>query len=247
MRRPELFRIRRPSPALIVAIVALVVAMAGSASAIPRLISGKQIKKNAVTSTKIKNGEVRNKDLRSNAVTSNRILDAQVTAQDLADRAVTTGKLTDLAVVTGKIADNAATTAKIADAAVTTGKLADNAVTSGKLADNSVTTGKIADNGVATTKLANGSVTAPKLASINTRQSADVVVPNNESRAVTVTCPAGEVVLSGGQHFNGASDADNGFGVLHSYRLSSASWLVRAFNKSGANQTFQAYAFCVSG
>jgi hypothetical protein len=241
-----MFRIPRPSPALIVAILALVVAMAGTASAVPGLVSGKQIKKNAVTSKKIKNGEVKNKDLGVNAVNSSRILDGQVTTGDLADQAVTTGKLADLAVTTGKIADQAVTTGKLADNAVTTGKIADAAVTTGKLADNAVTTTKIADNAVTASKIQNSAVTGPKLTTINARNSGDIVVPNNESRSATVTCPAGEVALSGGLHFNGANNADNAFGVMHSYQLSRTQWLVRAYNKSGADQTFQAYAFCLS-
>jgi hypothetical protein len=241
-----MFRIPRPSPALIVAILALVVAMAGTASAVPGLVSGKKIAKNAVTSKKIKNGEVKNKDLGLNAVNSSRILDGQVTTGDLADQAVTTGKIADLAVTTGKLADNAVTTGKIADNAVTTGKIADAAVTTGKLADNAVTTGKIADNAVTANKLGPNSVTGPKLANINTVPSADIVVPNNESRAVTVNCPGPSVAISGGLHFNGANNADNAFGVLHSYRLGNG-WLVRAYNKSGADQTFQAYVFCIAG
>ena len=52
-----------PSPSLIVAIVALVVACAGSATA-ASLITGKQIKKNTVTSKQIKDRTLRLKDLR---------------------------------------------------------------------------------------------------------------------------------------------------------------------------------------
>ncbi len=56
----------RPSPALIVALVALVVACAGSATA-ASLITGKQIKKNTVTSKQIKNRTLRAKDLHTSA------------------------------------------------------------------------------------------------------------------------------------------------------------------------------------
>jgi hypothetical protein len=56
----------RPSPALIVALVALVMACAGSATA-ASLITGKQIKKNTVTSKQIKNRTLRTKDLHTSA------------------------------------------------------------------------------------------------------------------------------------------------------------------------------------
>lgn len=56
------FRLRRPSPALVVATVALVVAMGGTAYAgfsVPKnSVGSKQLKKNAVTTKKIKNGAV---------------------------------------------------------------------------------------------------------------------------------------------------------------------------------------------
>src|SRR6476661_6114923 len=65
-------------------------------------------KKNSVTSSSIRNGQVKKKDLGKGAVTN------------------------------PKIADGAVGTSKLADGAVTTGKLGDNAVTSNKLAANSV-------------------------------------------------------------------------------------------------------------
>jgi hypothetical protein len=58
---------RLPSPSLIVALMALVMACAGTATA-ASLISGKQIKKNTVTSKQIKNRSLRTKDLHASAV-----------------------------------------------------------------------------------------------------------------------------------------------------------------------------------
>ena len=57
---------RLPSPSLIVALMALVMACAGTATA-ASLISGKQIKKNTVTSKQIKNRTLRTKDLHASA------------------------------------------------------------------------------------------------------------------------------------------------------------------------------------
>ena len=79
-------RIRgKPSPALIVAILALIVAMAGGAyaAAVPKNSVGpKQLKKNAVKSGKIVNG----------AVTSDKIANSAVTSGKIADKGVTSGK-----------------------------------------------------------------------------------------------------------------------------------------------------------
>ena len=76
---------RKPSPALIVAILALIVAMAGGAyaAAVPKNSVGpKQLKKNAVKTGKIVNG----------AVTSDKIANSAVTSGKIADKAVTSGK-----------------------------------------------------------------------------------------------------------------------------------------------------------
>ena len=57
---------RLPSPSLIVALLALIMACAGTATA-ASLISGRQIKKNTVTSKQIKNRILRTKDLHASA------------------------------------------------------------------------------------------------------------------------------------------------------------------------------------
>ena len=122
----------RPSPALIVALIALFVSIGGVGYAASK-IDTNDIKNKAVTKPKID----------KQAVSTNRI----------ADQAVKTKKLKDLAVTTDKIADQAVTTDKIADLAVTTGKIADQAVTTDKLADDSVTSAKIAANSVRASEL----------------------------------------------------------------------------------------------
>jgi len=61
----------RPSPAMVVACIALIVALGGSAYALKKNSVGtKQLKKGAVTTKKIKNGAVTNAKLGSGAVTS---------------------------------------------------------------------------------------------------------------------------------------------------------------------------------
>ena len=57
----------RPSPAMVVSIVALIAGLTGSALAGPaaKLISGKQIKKNAVTGSHVRDGSLQLRDLSS--------------------------------------------------------------------------------------------------------------------------------------------------------------------------------------
>ena len=150
--------IKRQSPALVVSLIALIVALSGTATAASGLISSKQLKKNAVTSKKIKNGEVTGKDLGPNSVDTTKVTDGSLATGDLADLSVTTGKLANDAVTTAKIANNAVTTAKIADNAVTTAKIANDAVNADKIAANAVGDSEIAPNAVNSEELANNSV-----------------------------------------------------------------------------------------
>lgn len=111
MRKPIRGRV---TSAHAIALLALFVALGGSALAVSKASVG-------------------TKDIKANAVTTKKIKDA----------AVKTEKIRDAAVTTSKLADAAVTESKIADAAVTTEKLADNAVTSGKIGDGEIRAGDL--------------------------------------------------------------------------------------------------------
>ena len=154
-----------------IALLALFVALGGSALAVSKVrVGAKDIKRNAVTTKKIKN----------RAVTTAKLAEAAVTTSKLAEAAVTTSGLADNAVITSKLADNAVTTSKLAEAAVTTAKLAEAAVTTSKLADNAVTSGKIAD----------GEIRAGDLGNITTVQNTVQVTPIRTARRTSLAPPA---------------------------------------------------------
>ena len=152
---------RRPSSGLIVAMIALVVALAGTAQALPGhgKVDKNDIKRNAVKSKAIKAAAVTTDKLADGAVTSAKLADGSVTTNKLAGSAVTGGKLADGAVSTDKLADASVTNAKLADAAVSTGKLADASVTSAKLAPDSVNSSKVVDESINANDLGPGIVT----------------------------------------------------------------------------------------
>lgn len=139
-------RRRLPSPALVVAMIALMVALGGSALAV-------NAAKNSVTSKSIKNSAVKTKKLANGSVKETK----------LADGAVTTAKVADAAITTGKLANAAVTTDKLADASVTTAKLADDSVNGAKLAADSVTGSEIASGSVGNTELGSASVSVGKI------------------------------------------------------------------------------------
>jgi len=163
----------RPSPAIVVAVVALVAALAGTA------VAGPDASTSAVTKKKVK--KIANKEIDKRF---------PLGTAGLADSAVTTPKLGDGAVTTPKLGDGAVTTPKLGDGAVTEPKLGDGAVTTTKLADDAVTSGKIGA----------GQIRASDLGTITTVQTT-MQVPANSAGLADVACPAGSVMLSGGGYW----------------------------------------------
>jgi hypothetical protein len=125
---------RRPSPAMLVALLALFVALGGPAQA-RRLIDGKDIKKGSVRSAQIKDRTIALRDInpvvvrqlestRPNSITESMLVNGAVTANKLGPGAVTAGKLAGGAITGPAIADGAVTGAKIADGSLTTADVA---------------------------------------------------------------------------------------------------------------------------
>ena len=90
---------RRPTPATVIAVIALVVAMAGGAYATLRA------PKNSVVSRSIRNGQVKRADLGAGAVNGAKIADGSVSGADIQDGAVGAGDLAP-----GAVAGEATTT-----------------------------------------------------------------------------------------------------------------------------------------
>lgn len=85
-------RIGRPSPGAIIAVVALILAMAGGAYAASK-IGPKRIKPNAIRTSKIRDGAVTTDKLADGAVTNPKIAANAVGSSQIADSAVTSAKL----------------------------------------------------------------------------------------------------------------------------------------------------------
>ena len=129
--------IRLPSPAMGVALVALVVALGGTSYAALR-IGTKQIKSNAITSPKIRNGQVKNVDLARNSVVTAKIVAGAVTGLQIKDASVGNSDL----------ANDAVTSSKVRAGAIGNSDLADNAIGSSKVADGTLLGADIKDGEV---------------------------------------------------------------------------------------------------
>lgn len=98
---------RMPSPALVVALAALVVAMSGAAIALPG--------KNSVKSNDIAKNSVKSKQIKADAVKTKHLSDGSVTAEAIADGAVGAGKLAADSVNGSKVANGSLSADDIGD------------------------------------------------------------------------------------------------------------------------------------
>jgi hypothetical protein len=153
---------RRFTSAHAIALLALFVALGGSAYAV-NSINGAVLKRASVPGSKLKNRAVTSAKLAGNAVTGAKIANRTIRGTDLAAGAVGTANLGDAAVASGKVADAAISSGKLADGAVGTSKLAGAAVTGAKLAGDSVDGSKVADGSIGSGDLTPFSFTQPTL------------------------------------------------------------------------------------
>jgi hypothetical protein len=210
----------RPSPALVISCLALFLALAGSAFAAQASIGSRQIV----------NGSVRTVDLRDSAVQSAKIANATVTADDLA---------TDSA-DTEEIRKDAVNSDEIARDAVKSDEIAASAVTSSEVADQSLTQDDLGPNSVGSSELQAGAVRASELGPV-IQVSNSTGIAAGANGGVSVNCPAGTTVISGG-----AQPANFGVEMTSSLR-SGNGWLYQARNTNGAPSTLTVHAYCLTG
>lgn len=134
----------RPSPAMAVALLALVVAMSGTAIAATQLgknsVGSRNIKPGAVTSSDLRNGGVRAVDIGAGAVTTPKLAKEAVTAEKLARGSVGGQALANAAVGTAKLDNGAVNSEKLGLGAVLNDKIAAGAVNGESVADGALGT-----------------------------------------------------------------------------------------------------------
>jgi len=203
----------RPSPAMIIACVALFVAFTGSAIAVG-------VGKNSVRSPQIVDGTVRTVDVRDNAVNTAKIAPDTITGDDLAE--------------------NSVASPEVVDESLTNQDLGAASVTSSEVADQSLSADDLGANSVGSSEIQTGAIRAAELGAI-TQVSASETIKAGANATVTVACPAGTTVISGGA-----------FSSLYSIHLSGSfrsgnGWRVDAHSNSGSDGAITAYAYCLSG
>lgn len=210
----------RPSPAMAISVVALFLALAGTAFAAPKFL---------VRSAQIVDGTVRTIDLRDNAVTSPKIADATVTATDLGTDSVGSDEIAKDAVKSDEIADNAVTSSEVAPDSLTAGDLASNSVTSLEIDNQTINSNDIGPNAVNADEL-----------SVVVLRSKTEQIEAGQNRSIAVPCQAGEQIISGG-------GAPTAYGVeMTSNAPSGNGWFYAASNKTAANHSITVYALCLT-
>ncbi len=160
----------RPSPALVIACVALFAALTGSAIA-----AG--VGKNTVRSPQIVNGTIRTVDLRDNAVAA--------------------GKIAPDAVDTTEIVENGVESSDVAPDSLTADDLAPASVGSSEVADQSLGADDLGPNSVGSSELQAGAIRSSELGPI-IQVSNSTGIAAGASGGVSVQCSAGTTVISGG-------------------------------------------------
>jgi hypothetical protein len=164
----------RPSPASVIALIALFVALGGPAMA-ARLINGRSIKPGTVTARQVKNHSLGQGELTARAVRELRrtpldsisaaqLKSGSVTASEIAPASVNGTAVQPGTLTSGVYAPGSVTTTALAAGAVGFDQLADNAVGRAKIRTGAVTKNEIGGSSVGTEETIDGSLKLRDLA-----------------------------------------------------------------------------------
>lgn len=217
----------RLSPAIPVALVALFVALGGVSYAAGTIgtsdlgngvVTKKKLHRNAVAPGKIRNGAVVRRKIRDGAVDGSKVAPDSLGGTNIDESSL------------GKVPS--AVTADTAVKADTATK-ADSALA-------------VEPNGVGTQALQDGAVTAPKLGTTTTR-STTVVIPAESTAYGSISCLAGERMLTGGTSWVGGFNAANTEKrhIVYSSPTNNG-WIARAYNGNGEPKSFIVRAVCLA-
>ncbi len=216
-------RFKKPSPALVIAIIAMFVGLGGGAYA---------------------GNKVGTNKLKKQSVTTGKLAPKSVATGKLKGQSVTTGKLADQSVATNKLSDGSVNESKLAEGAVTNLKIAPEAVGNLQISQSAVDGFSIQDGAVSKSKLADEAVGAKQLGNIITRAEA-VTILNGQTGGGTALCLPNEKVISGG--YNTALGQTGAMLVQENLRAPGGlnGWRVQGLNLGAGPTSLTVTAYCL--
>ena len=232
---------KRPSPAMVLAFVALSLGLAGSA------VAGKGALGKAQVRT-IVGKEITNR-ASGLAVASAKKADSADNAKsaDTAKVADSANAVAADAVTGAAIADGSVGNADLANDSINEAKVLDEAITFSDLADDSVRSDEIALDAVGSQEIVNDAIGAYEMKDAAAYVSSGVTVAPDSAGTTVVSCPSGTRLIAGGHAWTG--DGLNSIIVSAPDETSATrNWVVRGYVPDGAptNNLF-AWATCLNG
>jgi hypothetical protein len=215
---------RRPSPAMVVALIALFAGTGGVGYAAATIDSG-DILNNTIRSGDVLNRHLRAEDVKKNSLGGGVIKESSLAKVPSAGSADTAQQATN-----AQDAVNAQNAAN-----------AQNAVNA-QSAVNAQTSAAVGPNGVDQAALQSNSVNGPKIDSVVIR-SETISVASNDGELLDVSCQSGEQMLNGGAFWSGAQSAD--LQIVNSFPLSSNTWRAGGWNSTGAARDLTVRIICL--
>lgn len=222
---------RHLSVANVLSVIAVFIALGGSAFAAMKLQAGQ------VKAVNIARQAVTNAKLKTQAVTSGKIKNGGVVNADLGAGAVSNSKLANGAVGSSKLGKEAVTSAALAKKAVTEAKLGAESVGTGKIDNEAITSAKISS-----------SVWKQLIKNV---QYVTETSPNNseDEKSITASCPNGKEAIAGGARVNapaGVKVALNGDYPAVASNNARTGWIAsgRETPEEAGNWQIVAYAIC---
>lgn len=167
-------------------------------------------------------------------------LSGSALAVGTAKNSVRSAQIVDGSVRTVDLRDNAVNAQKIAPDAVGSEEIAENAIESPEVAPESLTASDLGDNSVGAGELQANSVGSSELGAVTLRSNSTTVAKGAPG-SVSVSCAAGEQVLSGGGQ-------PGHFGTeMTSSRPQDNGWLYQAVSNTGGQETITVFALCLAG
>jgi hypothetical protein len=219
------------NPASLIATVALFAALGGVSYA-AATIDGKDIQNGTVTGKKLKNGSITGAKVKADSLGGPKIKES------------TLGQVPTAVKADSATSADSATTAKTAVDAQNAVN-AQSAV-SAQSAVNAENAAAVGPNGVGSAAIQGGAVRASKLSGA-VRRVNTVSIPATGSSLVTMSCEAGERILSGGGFWAGdAGSVAAQIHTVHSFPTTTNGWSTRAYNGTAAAREFSTYVLCLT-